>query len=93
MPEDNPMKRWIEKRVFPFKLIIAIAIILCTTIQVIMLSRNALDHSRQFTRILNYHILDHTSFDYYWMGFDGFNYPYQEYQTLDEFNGFLQNMV
>lgn len=87
------MKQWAEKGFFPSKLIIAILIVITTSAQVLMLTGGVVNHSRQFTRVLNYFILEHQSFDFYWVGFDGFNYPLQEYRTLDDFNNFLNRVV
>ena len=57
IPENNPMKQWIEKDYFPTRLIIAFLIVITTSVQVILLTKTAVGHSRQFTRVLNYFIL------------------------------------
>ena len=93
MPNNNPMSHWLEKNVFPCKLVLCIAIIVATTSQVVLLSQQAADHSRQFTRMLNFFVLDHKGFDYYWIGYANFNYPIEEYRTLTEFNDFLGNTI
>lgn len=48
-----------------------------TSFQVYDLTTNKLDHSRNFVRFLNYYLIDHTDFGFYWVGQYALNYPVQ----------------
>jgi hypothetical protein len=80
--ELSPVERWSRGGSFPYRLVVCILIIILTSSQVYFITTRTIDHSRQFVRALNYYILDHTGFDFYWAGSFNFNYPIQEYFTL-----------
>lgn len=81
--EPSPVQKWSRGGRFPLKLMACILVICMTSVQIYLLTTRTVDHSRQFTRALHYYVLDHTGFDFYWAGSYNFNYPIQEYFTLE----------
>lgn len=85
----SPVETYSRGGQFPWRLLACCLIILLTSSQVYFITKHTADHSRQFVRALNFYMMDHTGFDFYWAGSFNFNYPIQEYFTLGTFNDMM----
>ena len=74
------------------KQLITFLVIIFTSFQVNDITTNKLDHSRNFIRFLNYFVIGHTDFGFYWVGQYALNYPIHEYYQLGEVYEFLSKL-
>lgn len=67
-------------------------VIIVTSWLVYSVNVRTLEHARNFTRTLHYHVLNHQIIGVYWFGQEMLNYPVHEFFQLGTFQDFLMNL-
>jgi hypothetical protein len=67
-------------------------VIIVTSWLVYSVNVRTLEHARNFTRTLHYHVLNHQIIGVYWFGQEMLNYPVHEFFQLATFQDFLKNL-
>jgi len=74
------------------RLLFIVLVIVVTSWMVYSVNVRRLQHARNFTRTLHFHVLNHQTIGVYWFGQDMLNYPIHEFFQLGDFQAFLQNV-
>jgi hypothetical protein len=67
-------------------------VIVVTSWLVYSVNVRTLQHARNFTRTLHYHVLNHQTIGVYWFGQEMLNHPIHEFYQLATFQHFLLNL-
>lgn len=74
------------------RLLFVAIVIVVTSWLVYSVNVRTLEHARNFTRTLHYHVLNHQIIGVYWFGQEMLNYPIHEFFKLGTFQDFLLNL-
>jgi hypothetical protein len=71
------------------RLLFVVLVIVVTSWMVYSINVRTLQHARNFTRSLHFHVLKHQTIGVYWFGQEMLNYPIHEFYQLATFQQFL----